>query len=46
MSGLRGVAFAVAAHLAAIGIAHAQDATTLKKEMVGQWELSTTERCK
>src|SRR3954469_6802010 len=26
--------------------AHAQDANTLKKEMIGQWELSTTERSK
>jgi hypothetical protein len=26
--------------------AHAQDATTLKKSMIGQWELSTTERSK
>ena len=26
--------------------AHAQDATTLKKNMIGQWELSTTERSK
>ena len=26
--------------------AFAQDATTLKKEMIGQWELSTTERSK
>jgi hypothetical protein len=25
---------------------HAQDANTLKKEMIGQWELSTTERSK
>ena len=32
--------------MAAIGIAHAQDTTTLKKEMPGQWELSTTERSK
>ncbi|MCP3394092.1 protease inhibitor Inh/omp19 family protein [Bradyrhizobium sp. CCGB12] len=46
MRALRGVAFAVAACLAAIGIAHAQDATTLKKSMPGQWELSTTERSK
>lgn len=46
MTLLRGVAFAVAAFLAATGIAHAQDATTLKKEMIGQWELSTTERSK
>jgi len=46
MTGLRVVAFAVAAYLAAIGIAQAQDATTLKKSMPGQWELSTTERSK
>jgi hypothetical protein len=26
--------------------AHAQDANTLKKDMIGQWELSTTERSK
>ena len=26
--------------------ARAQDASTLKKDMVGQWELSTTERSK
>src|SRR5437763_1821871 len=26
--------------------AHAQNAATLKKEMIGQWELSTTERSK
>ncbi|MFL6811251.1 MAG: AprI/Inh family metalloprotease inhibitor, partial [Bradyrhizobium canariense] len=46
MRALRVVAFAVAAFLAAIGIAQAQDTTTLKKEMPGQWELSTTERSK
>jgi hypothetical protein len=51
MRDLRVVAFAVAACLAAIGVAQtsparAQDATTLKKDMVGQWELSTTERSK
>ena len=40
------VACLVAAAFAAIGFAHAQDATTLKKEMIGQWELSTTERSK
>jgi Protease inhibitor Inh len=27
-------------------VASAQDATTLKKDMIGQWELSTTERSK
>src|SRR3954453_24057243 len=44
MRGLR--VLASAALLAAIGIAQAQDTTTLKKEMPGQWELSTTERSK
>ena len=43
---LRVVAWLIVACVAAIGAAHAQDATTLKKEMVGQWELSTTERSK
>ncbi|WGD53073.1 AprI/Inh family metalloprotease inhibitor [Bradyrhizobium sp. CB1650] len=43
---LRAVALAIAACVAAMGPALAQDATTLKKEMVGQWELSTTERSK
>ena len=40
---------AVAALLAPLALAHpaiAQDASTLKKDMVGQWELSTTERSK
>ena len=46
MRGLRGVAWLIAACVAAIGAARAQDATTLKKEMPGQWELSTTERSK
>ena len=51
MSALRVVALGIAAWAAAIGLAqtspaHAQDATALKKEMVGQWELSTTERSK
>lgn len=46
MTALRVVALLIAAHVAAIGVARAQDATTLKKEMVGQWELSTTERSK
>jgi len=36
----------VAAIVATGGSAQAQDTTTLKKEMVGQWELSTTERGK
>ncbi|WFU80782.1 AprI/Inh family metalloprotease inhibitor [Bradyrhizobium sp. CIAT3101] len=46
MTALRVVALLIAACVAAIGAAHAQDATTLKKEMIGQWELSTTERSK
>ncbi|WP_448040710.1 AprI/Inh family metalloprotease inhibitor [Bradyrhizobium liaoningense] len=46
MRALRVVAFAVPAYLAAIGVAPAQEATTLKKQMPGQWELSTTERSK
>lgn len=46
MTALRVVALLIAAHVATIGVARAQDATTLKKEMVGQWELSTTERSK
>lgn len=36
----------IAACVAAIIPAQAQDTTTLKKEMPGQWELSTTERSK
>jgi hypothetical protein len=46
MIALRIFALAIAAYIAAMGAAHAQDATTLKKEMPGQWELSTTERSK
>jgi hypothetical protein len=45
----RHVRFAVAAILAsmACGVpARAQDTSTLKKDMIGQWELSTTERSK
>jgi hypothetical protein len=37
---------ALAALIACAGLARAQDASTLKKDMVGQWELSTTERSK
>jgi hypothetical protein len=37
---------ALAAIIACFGLAQAQDASTLKKDMVGQWELSTTERSK
>lgn len=46
MAVLRLVAFAIAACVAAMGSARAQDATSLKKQMPGQWELSTTERSK
>src|SRR3981081_2793453 len=43
----RGMALAaVAALLVVESPAHPQDATTLKKDMIGQWELSTTERSK
>jgi hypothetical protein len=37
---------ALAAIIACFGWAQAEDASTLKKDMVGQWELSTTERSK
>lgn len=40
------IARVVAACVAATGLAQAQDASTLKKSMPGQWELSTTERSK
>src|SRR2546430_7187895 len=41
------LAIAAASALTALGSpARSQDATTLKKSMVGQWELSTTERSK
>lgn len=46
MRALRVVAFAIAACVAAMSPARAQDATSLKKSMPGQWELSTTERSK
>lgn len=46
MPALRVLAFAIAACAAAMGSARAQDATSLKKQMLGQWELSTTERSK
>jgi len=39
-------ALAAAALLALAPAARAQDASTLKKEMIGQWELATTERGK
>jgi hypothetical protein len=37
---------ALLALVAGLDQARAQDATTLKKDMIGQWELSTTERSK
>jgi hypothetical protein len=46
MNALRLAAWVVAALVAASTLAQAQDTTTLKKEMPGQWELSTTERSK
>ena len=36
----------VVAGLTGLGPAEAQDATSLKKNMIGQWELATTERSK
>jgi hypothetical protein len=45
----RHACIATAALLVLVGfgsVASAQDATTLKKDMIGQWELSTTERSK
>jgi hypothetical protein len=46
MNALRLNTWVVAALVAASTFSQAQDTTTLKKEMVGQWELSTTERSK
>lgn len=47
MTGRPGIALAALLALAASGYqARGQDASTLKKNMVGQWELSTTERSK
>jgi hypothetical protein len=47
MAGRRRVALAALTVLAGCASqARAQDAATLKKDMVGQWELSTTERSK
>jgi Protease inhibitor Inh len=48
MSGRRsGAAFAALCALVLCGSqARSQDATTLRKDMIGQWELSTTERSK
>src|SRR6516162_7876825 len=43
----RGFPVAFAALIALLGSpARSQDAASLKKEMIGQWELSTTERSK
>jgi hypothetical protein len=45
--GRAGAAIAVLSVLSALGLpARSQDASTLKKDMVGQWELATTERSK
>jgi Protease inhibitor Inh len=46
MRGRPGIALAALTALAWNTPAPAQDATTLKKNMIGQWELSTTERSK
>ena len=47
MTGRQGIALAALLALVAGGSpVRAQDASTLKKDMVGQWELSTTERSK
>jgi len=47
MTGRLGFALAALLTLIASGpAARAQDASTLKKDMIGQWELSTTERSK
>ncbi len=47
MTGRPGIALAALLAWLACGTpASAQDAATLKKEMIGQWELSTTERSK
>jgi len=42
-----GIMFAALLAAVACGsLVRSQDASTLKKDMVGQWELSTTERSK
>jgi len=46
MSGRLGIALATLASIACGSQAWPQDAATLKKNMIGQWELSTTERSK
>jgi hypothetical protein len=43
---LRAAIAALSALLAMVSPARSQDASTLKKDMVGQWELATTERSK
>src|SRR5271169_4574000 len=45
-SGPRIAAAVLSGSLASGSAARAQDAATLKKDMIGQWELSTTERSK
>src|ERR1700742_4054625 len=40
------IALAILASLAALPRAGAQDVSTLKKDMIGQWELATTDRSK
>jgi hypothetical protein len=42
----RGLVFAVVTLMTGGSIASAQDASSLKQNMIGQWELSTTERSK
>jgi len=44
MKGRLGIA--LAALVVLVAPARSQDASTLKKGMIGQWELSTTERSK
>jgi hypothetical protein len=46
MTGRPGIALATLLALAAASPALAQDASTLKKDMIGQWELATTDRSK
>jgi len=46
MTGRPGSALAALLALAAASPALAQDASTLKKDMIGQWELATTDRSK
>src|SRR5437879_9419036 len=47
MTGRLGIALAALLGLLACGLpVRSQDASTLKKDMIGQWELSTTERSK